>query len=303
MLIQNCPMTEISNEYMKAKLYLPDAQNGYYRATRFDWSGVIYALEYKKHSYFSEWFENHDPFIHDAICGPVDEFTQIGYEESLIGGEFLKIGVGLLRKPEESRYDRFKLYEIVDGGKWGISEKKDSVVFSHLLESKIYAYDYTKTIKITAGKPKLSIKYSLENMGKQPITTYVYNHNFFTIDRQITGPNIVVSCSFEPKGKWRDENSPVTIKRDKIHFLRDFRKGETIFMENMSGFSSDKDNYYFAIENLRSKAGVKIMGNQKLARVVFWASSTTSCPEPYIFIRINPNEKFTWKNEYEFYEF
>ncbi|MPN28155.1 hypothetical protein SDC9_175594 [bioreactor metagenome] len=74
-------------------------------------------------------------------------------------------------------------------------------------------------------------------------------------------------------------------------------------MENMSGFSSDKDNYYFAIENLRSKAGVKIMGNQKLARVVFWASSTTSCPEPYIFIRINPNEKFTWKNEYEFYEF
>ena len=39
------PQAEISSGRLHAKLYLPDAQSGYYRGTRFDWSGVIAALE------------------------------------------------------------------------------------------------------------------------------------------------------------------------------------------------------------------------------------------------------------------
>jgi len=35
------PQTEISNGIIKASLYLPDTNNGYYRATRFDWAGII----------------------------------------------------------------------------------------------------------------------------------------------------------------------------------------------------------------------------------------------------------------------
>ena len=38
------PQAEISNGQIHAKLYLPDPQKGYYRATRFDWSGVISSL-------------------------------------------------------------------------------------------------------------------------------------------------------------------------------------------------------------------------------------------------------------------
>ena len=38
------PQAEISNGMIKARLYLPDAENGYYRATRFDWSGIISSL-------------------------------------------------------------------------------------------------------------------------------------------------------------------------------------------------------------------------------------------------------------------
>jgi len=38
------PEAWISNGLVRAKLYLPDAGNGYYRGTRFDWSGVIAGL-------------------------------------------------------------------------------------------------------------------------------------------------------------------------------------------------------------------------------------------------------------------
>jgi hypothetical protein len=29
--------------------------------------------------------------------------------------------------------------------------------------------------------------------------------------------------------------------------------------------------------------------------------STTSCPEPYTKIKVNPGKEFTWKTRYEFY--
>src|SRR6266566_230847 len=51
------PSTEISNGEIRAKLYLPDAKNGFYRSTRFDWSGVIASLEYKGHNYYGPWFK------------------------------------------------------------------------------------------------------------------------------------------------------------------------------------------------------------------------------------------------------
>lgn len=83
------PQAEISNGQIHAKLYLPDPQNGYYRATRFDWSGVISSLEWNGHNYFGQWFERYDPKLHDSITGPVEEFltnsSGLGYDEAKPG--------------------------------------------------------------------------------------------------------------------------------------------------------------------------------------------------------------------------
>ncbi len=46
------PSAKITNGLITATLHLPDAQKGYYRGTRFDWSGVMPSLEYKGHQYF-----------------------------------------------------------------------------------------------------------------------------------------------------------------------------------------------------------------------------------------------------------
>ena len=49
-IVNNSPEAKISNGVITAKLYLPDAEKGYYRGQRFDWAGQVYALQYKKHS-------------------------------------------------------------------------------------------------------------------------------------------------------------------------------------------------------------------------------------------------------------
>jgi hypothetical protein len=116
------PQAQITNGLVKATIYLPDPKLGYYQATRFDWSGQIPHLEYKGHTYFGEWTGRPwNPKLHDTIMGPVEEFSEFdapGYAAAPVGGTFLKIGVGILRKPQEPKYNHFGVYEIVDNGKW-----------------------------------------------------------------------------------------------------------------------------------------------------------------------------------------
>lgn len=92
------PCTQISNETVRMKLYLPDPENGYYRGTRFEWSGIISSLEYDGHQYFGEWKKSHDPFIHEDISGPVESSGNagLGYNEAKPGEMFIRIGVGVL---------------------------------------------------------------------------------------------------------------------------------------------------------------------------------------------------------------
>ncbi len=120
------PQAQITNGQIRARLALPDAQKGFYRGTRFDWSGVILSLEYKGHNYYGPWFDKTDPkvrdFVYDgpgivagpcsAITGPAEEFSTnnrgLGYDEAKAGGTFIKIGVGVLRKPETGNYDQLQ---------------------------------------------------------------------------------------------------------------------------------------------------------------------------------------------------
>lgn len=93
--LDDFPSAKITNGLITAQLHLPDADKGYYRGTRFDWSGVMPSLEYKGHQYFGLWNPApYDPKLHDAITGPVEEFTAVGMEEAPIGGEFVKVGIG-----------------------------------------------------------------------------------------------------------------------------------------------------------------------------------------------------------------
>ena len=65
------PKAVLSNGSVQAVVYLPDTEKGYYRSTRFDWSGVVPCLTYKGHTYFGIWFKHHanrgTPAYHSEI--------------------------------------------------------------------------------------------------------------------------------------------------------------------------------------------------------------------------------------------
>lgn len=294
----------ISNDIITAGLYLPEKSKGFYRSTRFDWSGVIYKLEYNGHNYFGQWFENYDPKKHDAICGPVDEFGAVGYEDAKIDGTFLKIGVGMLKKHGNEPYNSFTYYDIENYGERLIHKTDNAIEFTHLLkDSSGYAYKYTKTISLTDGKPELKVSHCLKNIGARKIETTVYNHNFFMIDHQTTDPSITIRFPFELTGDGLGVGEFAELKGNKIKFLKSLKEKDRVLIRDLKGFDESVADHSFSIQNHQTGAGVRLKGDKPLEHLVFWSCGTTSCPEPYIKINIEPGEESSWVNEYEFYTF
>jgi len=294
------PQTQITNGLITAKLFLPDTAQGYYRGSRFDWSGVIAELKYKRHDYFGQWFPVYNPKTHDAICGPVEEFMAINYDQASTGGEFLRIGIGGLRKPDENKFERFGYYDISNPGKWTVKNTGDCVVFTHqLADVEGYSYVYEKKVRLIKGKPQMVLEHSLKNTGKKAIQTSVYCHNFFTIDHQTTGPNSVVKFAFPASGT---EESPLAkINGRQVEYFRELSPRETATFGEIQGHSKSVKDYDFRIENRKTGAGVRITGDRPISKIIYWSSVKTQCPEPYIDINVEPGKTFTWTITYDFY--
>ena len=299
----DAPTATIANGPLRASIYLPDPATGYYRGTRFDWSGAVSSLTFKGHEYFGQWFEQYDPTLHDAIQGPVEEFltgdSALGYADAKPGGTFVRIGVGVLRKPAEASFQRFGRYEMVDPGTWQTRTGKDRIEFVHTLKDATgYAYTYRKTLRLSGDS--LIIDHELKNTGTRPIVTTVYNHNFFTLDGKPTGPDNVVRFPFAVKAS-RPLDGMLEVRGRELAIARPFQPKENIFTE-LEGFGPAVSDHGFEMENRATGAGVRLAADRPLAKLVFWSAYRTVCPEPYIDASVEPGHTTSWRLTYTFYE-
>ena len=293
------PQVEISNARIRTKLYLPDAQFGYYRATRFDWSGVICSLAWSGHTYFGQWFQRYDPKINDAITGPVEEFDGLGYDDVKAGETFVRIGVGAVRKPEERAYRQFNTYEIVDPGKWTVNRRSDGVEFVHeLRDTAGYAYVYRKNVRLNGNS--LVLEHHLKNAGRKAIVTSVYEHDFFMLDSQPTGPDFVVRFPFELTATSPLKGLAETRGKDFV-YLQELQARQSLETE-LTGFGKTAKDNDFRVENRKTGAGVRETGDRPLSKVNLWSPRTTICPEAFIDLKVEPGQESSWRIAYEFYQ-
>jgi hypothetical protein len=298
-LAADFPSATISNGSVTAKFMLPDYDKGSYHGTRFDWSGIISSLTWNGHEYFGQWYPVHDPKIHDAITGPVEEYLTdgagLGYVDAKAGEPFVRIGVGSIRKPEEKAYRRFETYEIVDPGKRSLRRGKDWIEFEHQISAVGYAYDYRKTIRLQ--KDGFTIEHVLKNTGSKPIDTLVYNHNFFVIDKEVVGPQMTIRFPWTPVPDPPFKNG-AEVRGQEIHYSKELQTGEEA-AANLSGFKA----YDASIENRQSHAGVRITSDSPLTKLYFWSIRTVATPEPYIHLAAAPKQTIKWQIRYVLYTF
>ena len=309
------PQTEIANSVVRAKIYLPDATTGFYRGTRFDWSGVVGDLQYAGHSYYGPWFTHTDPTVSDfvyrgaeivagpcsAITGPVEEFGVLGYDDAQPGGTFLKIGVGMLRKPDGAGYTGYHFYEIANGGKWSIKRSKDSVEFTQELHDagSGYGYIYRKKVSLAAGKPRMLIEHSLTNVGTRAIHTNVYDHNFLVLDKQPTDAGFTIRLPFAIASEAPLDKELAEVRRDEIVYLKTLTGQDRVYT-SISGFGSSSDSYKIRIENTNVKAGMEITADRPLSKMALWSIRSVIAVEPFVDISVEPGSQLSWKYQYDY---
>lgn len=291
------PSLTISNEQVEMKLFLPDAEKGLYRGTRFDWSGVIGSVKYKGHEYFGYWKDTHDPLFHEDLPGPVEGYIKpgLGYEEAEAGGKYVRIGVGVIEKPDEEAYSFRNYYKLLDPGKWTMDHGADWISFTHELNSDIgFSYIYHKLIRLTSNG--FTIEHKLQNTGEKPIETDQFNHNFFMIDGEPSGTAFSINFPY-PISTEDDTKGFVEIRDKELNFIKDLGDGDSFFL-SLEGYGEEPGDHQVSVQNRKSGAGVSFTIDKPLHRMAFWACKTTLCPENFIWLSVEPDGHDQWTSEY-----
>jgi hypothetical protein len=317
---EEAPSAAITNGLIRARIYLPDAQKGYYRGTRFDWAGVVGGLEYAGHRYYGPWFDRIDPPVRDFVyegaeivvgrasgaVGPVQEFmtgnSALGFEDAAPGGTFVKIGVGVLRKPQDGRYERFGNIELVDPGRWQVKTSAGGVEFTHELSDpgSGYAYHYRKRLRLPENRPRLVMEHSLRNTGRKPIRGEVYNHNFLVLDGLPPGPGMAITLPFPPKAEPPLNPALAEVRGNRILY-RKVLEGRDTVATGITGFGDRPRDYDLRVEHAKAGAGYRVRGDRPLSRLALWSIRSNVSVEPFIRTDVEPGRELTWTYTYDYY--
>jgi hypothetical protein len=310
--LDGLPHKDISNGIVSAKVYLP-GPGGFYRGTRFDRAGVVAHATYKGTDYGQYWFSSYSPLVHDfawrnhqvtvstasGAAGPAEEFTAIGFDEAGMGGKFLKVGVGILKRDTQD-YDFVHVYPVVNEGKRGYTATKTSVRLTQDLNDKAtgWGYRYAKTVRMVPGKAEMVIEHVLTNTGTKPIDTSVYCHNFLSLSPG--NQNVELTAPFDLVAGKPLQPDAAQVSGHTLKYLRAVKEGESV-TSPFTGFSDKVSDYDFKVMNTATGFGERIRADQPLSRINFWSIRTIFSWEPYIAISLKPGETKRWTYTYDYF--
>ena len=310
------PQVQIASDQLIAQVCLPDAHNGFYQGTRFDWSGVISGLQFRGHQYYGPWFTKRLPTVLDyiddgveivagrqsAVTGPAEEFPQPqGFHTAIPGETFVKLGVGVLRKSADAPYSCYESYEIVDPGMWSVRSTAASVEFTHEVTDARTGcgYVYRKVVSAPPGRPDLVIEHSLYNTGRVAIKSEQYNHNFLTLDGAPIGPGFAVTLPFQIHTPALNQKF-AAIQGNEIRFVEALAPCDVVGFPIL-GFGGNRRDYDIRVENRETGVGVRVTGDCSLTKLALWSIRSVLSMEPFIDVSTEAGGRTAWTTTYAHY--
>eukprot|EP00993_Chasmostoma_nieuportense_P002267 NODE_3079_length_1035_cov_15.067181_g2935_i0.p1 GENE.NODE_3079_length_1035_cov_15.067181_g2935_i0~~NODE_3079_length_1035_cov_15.067181_g2935_i0.p1 ORF type:complete len:322 (-),score=63.96 NODE_3079_length_1035_cov_15.067181_g2935_i0:64-1029(-) len=295
-LSSDFPQATLERDGLSVHCYLPDAQRGFYRSSRFDWSGMIASVKHQGHTYFGQWRE-YDPEVPECGIGPCEEF---GLEEppplwDSLDRTFVKLGVGVLQRTTD-HYDFQHPYPLLQQGRWDVEQTGDSIRFKQCLAHKDISYTYEKQLELCPDG--FDINRTLVNHGA-PIHTTHYNHCFFRVDDQPVGPDYEVQLSFDSGAFPLTIEQPeyASVDRDTVHFHKPLLQGVPLW----TPLELPKKHLpQFAITHKGVDAGVHVALDHHATKFNLFAVRAAVCPEPFVPIDLNTNDSASWCTRFRF---
>ncbi|HEX4370827.1 MAG TPA: hypothetical protein VH019_05730 [Rhizomicrobium sp.] len=304
----DAPSVTIGNGTIQARIYLPDPGRGFYRGTRFDQSGVIGSLTVGQQDFYGPWFDRVSPEIMDyaftpegvvggpdsAISGPVEEFAPVGFDQARPGGTFIKIGVGLLKKPDDAPYNHYRIYDIADAGIRKVGHDASSITFTQDVAG---AFRYQKIIRLTPGRAEMRIEHVLTNGGNAQLTTTVYDHNFLKLSPG--NADVAVTLPFPVTPDKAPDPALVRIDGNRIAFQRPLADKEVVSFL-IQGYGASPSDYDIRVDDTKTGAGMRVTGDNPLVKLNLWSIRTAMAVEPTIAIDLAPGASKHWTYVYTY---
>jgi hypothetical protein len=233
-----------------------------------------------------------------GLCGEFGIDQPLGYEDARPGELFPKLGIGLLRRPDEGPYAFSRPYEIAETFPAAVENGKDRAIFSAApLDCRGYAARLVKTIQVQENR--LEIGYVLENTGQKPLVTNEYVHNFVGIDRQLLGTDyrlrLPQPVRYDPQAAVGMETAVIqgselgfSVTPQKALYLRPLDFGLTTGAQ-------------WEIRLQSSGVGLCEVDSFAPVRVAVWGTEHVISPEIFVMIALQPGETQTWTRRFEFF--
>ena len=278
-----------------------DAPLKNYRNPRFDWTGKIVSIMFKKNrvTTIENKTINNDLFYGKGLYNEFGIDSPLGFNEAKNGDWFHKIGIGLLKK-DHNQYKFDNPYKIKPAT-FSVSKKLNTILIKCISDC-INGYSYVLTKQIELFNCTLKINYSLKNTGKKKIVTDEYAHNFIAMNNSLAETNNILKFPFELKPLLFEENvnpeKKVFLGLD--HIAVQSSPKEQFFFSNLSGGESVEASWEMA--NQDTLIGIRETGNFKTNKINLWGWEHVISPELFIHLDIAPKETQEWSRTYDFYQ-
>lgn len=316
--LAGAPRVTLKSGLLQVTVALPDPVRGFYRSTRFDWSGMITGATYRKAHFYGPWVDGIASNVHDFVdtpdgvfagersagTGAAEEFanrdgeTVPGYNAAPVGGTFIKIGVGRLRKDDAKPYDHFNPYSIVDRGKWTVRVHPASIEFVQNLppDATGYGFEYEKKITLAPGGT-MTITHRLRNIGTQPIRTQMYNHNLARFGNAEIGPGVEVRFPFLLTGAISNPRL-ASVDGNVVRYLSQLMPGDRVQLPPQPGDPSRTAGAFKVIA--ANGSSITVEADSPLVRTVLWSMRRTVAVETFVAISVAPGEEQRWSWHYTY---
>lgn len=232
-----------------------------------------------------------------AADGLPDEFGLWGHGvlgfDSEAPGEFVKVGVGRLRNNEPGPFKPFQHWPVAELARNVVTERAtDRITVEQTLTGKVWSY---RQIKTYTAKPdgRLTIDYTLTNLGSEPIPVEHYNHNFFAapVDQEVSVQTAFPVPEPPMNGPWQFEFDWIVLHPAALN-------------RPHPAWEWSPENG--AVENRIDMAwsdgfGVLIEGDFPVRRFALWAKDEMICPEVFHRFELPPGASAQWVRRYRFY--
>lgn len=295
----------LSNGVFEMEVNVPGAP-GTYRGARFSWAGIIARAQVEGHRLFGPWRSGSYPEDeHDAVTGTAGEFGMgiagmpppLGFDEAVTKGCFIKIGVGVLRRPDLAPYAFARRYEIVETPPWQVLLGGTTVAMRQRLAYGDYGYRYEHLIELVPGRAAFITRHTLHNTGRHAIRQTHYSHNFLVVDQRPMGPACDVTFPFVPSLR-HGLDGLVYVEGRSVKFRETIPEGQAVFTP-LSGFGDESSDNQVTYRDRAAGVEISIRGDRPVERYHLFAVAGAVCPEPFVGIHAHPGERFTWQHRYD----